>query len=94
MKTHSKPFVDESQLTPIEYPRSIAMILALGFATMLAAQTMPPSSTQPSKPEETITLNPFEVTADASDTYDATNTNSVTGTNLSLSKTPLAACRT
>jgi hypothetical protein len=38
-----------------------------------------------------ITLTPFEVTADLSDTYDATNTNSVTGTNTSLNKTPLDA---
>ncbi len=40
---------------------------------------------------ETITLTPFEVQADATDTYDATNTNSVTGTNTLLSKTPLDA---
>jgi outer membrane receptor protein involved in Fe transport len=40
---------------------------------------------------DTITLTPFEVTADASDTYDATNTNSVTGTNTALNKTPLDA---
>ena len=36
-------------------------------------------------------LSPFEVTADARDTYEATNTNSVTGTNTSLNKTPLDA---
>lgn len=41
--------------------------------------------------EETITLSVFEVTADASDTYEATNTNSVTGTNTALNKTPLDA---
>ena len=38
-----------------------------------------------------ITLNTFQVSADANDTYDATNTNSVTGTNTPLSKTPLDA---
>ncbi|MDO8539887.1 MAG: TonB-dependent receptor plug domain-containing protein [Opitutaceae bacterium] len=60
---------------------------------MLAAQTMPPvaNSTQPPTPKETITLNPFEVTADANDTYEATNSKSVTGTNLPLNKTPLDA---
>lgn len=40
---------------------------------------------------ERIALNPFEVSADAEDTYEATNTNSVTGTNTPLSKTPLDA---
>jgi len=41
--------------------------------------------------DDAVLLNVFEVKADESDTYDATNTNSVTGTNLSLSKTPLDA---
>ena len=41
--------------------------------------------------EQTILLNVFEVKSDTSDTYDATNTNSVTGTNTLLSKTPLDA---
>jgi outer membrane receptor protein involved in Fe transport len=41
--------------------------------------------------EEAILLTAFEVSADASDTYEATNTNSVTGTNTPLSKTPLDA---
>jgi outer membrane receptor protein involved in Fe transport len=45
----------------------------------------------PLKLEDMITLTPFEVSADLTDTYDATNTNSVTGTNTSLSKTPLDA---
>jgi len=41
--------------------------------------------------KDTITLTPFEVSADLSDTYEATNTNSVTGTNTPLNKTPLDA---
>ena len=41
--------------------------------------------------QETVLLTPFEVTADASDTYQATNTNSLTGTNVSLGKTALDA---
>ncbi len=41
--------------------------------------------------EETITLIAFEVKADESDSYNATNTNSVTGTNTALNKTPLDA---
>ena len=40
---------------------------------------------------DAVTLSVFEVKADASDTYDATNTNSVTGTNTPLNKTPLDA---
>ena len=46
---------------------------------------------RPATTEETVVLNPFEVVADASDSYDATNTNSITGTSLSLNKTPLDA---
>ena len=49
----------------------------------------------PAKPvtgsDETTVLNPFQVVGDTSDTYDATNTNSVTGTSTSLNKTPLDA---
>ena len=41
--------------------------------------------------QETVLLTPFEVTADAADTYQATNTNSLTGTNVSLGKTALDA---
>jgi outer membrane receptor protein involved in Fe transport len=38
-----------------------------------------------------VTLSPFEVVADPTDTYEAHNTNSVTGTNTPLNKTPLDA---
>ena len=41
--------------------------------------------------KEIVTLTPFEVAADASDTYQAMNTNSITGTNTALGKTPLDA---
>ncbi|MCX6951382.1 MAG: TonB-dependent receptor plug domain-containing protein [Verrucomicrobia bacterium] len=41
--------------------------------------------------DEAVLLTVFEVKADGSDTYDATNTNSVTGTNTALNKTPLDA---
>ncbi len=60
----------------------------------LPAQAVAPAPTA-AKPaaakEETITLNIYEVKSDAMDTYDATNTNSVTGTNTALNKTPLDA---
>ncbi len=42
-------------------------------------------------PNGIVALTPFEVVADASDTYQAMNTNSVTGTNTALGKTPLDA---
>ncbi len=46
---------------------------------------------KPGAGKEVVTLTPFEVTADASDTYQAMNTNSITGTNTALGKTPLDA---
>ena len=78
-------------------PVSILMLAAgLAASSSLPAQVAPAAgaktATTPVVPkEEAITLNTFQVTADADDTYDATNTNSVTGTNTPLSKTPLDA---
>ena len=46
---------------------------------------------QKQQTDEAILLSVFEVKSDASDSYDATNTNSVTGTNTALNKTPLDA---
>lgn len=62
------------------------------FAQAIATPPAAPGTTAaaPAK-EEALALSPFEVVADATDTYDATNTNSVTGTNTSLNKTPLDA---
>lgn len=58
---------------------------------LLAAGAAGAQTTSTMSRDEVITLTVFEVTADPSDTYDATNTNSVTGTNTPLSKTPLDA---
>jgi outer membrane receptor protein involved in Fe transport len=73
--------------------RFCAWSLVLVLAPLdLVAQSVP--ATRPAATEEApppVTLSPFEVTADATDTYEATNTNSVTGTNTSLLKTPLDA---
>ncbi len=66
----------------------------LWSASALLAQVAPvpaPSAAATPKSADTITLTPFEVLADARDTYEATNTNSVTGTNTPLNKTPLDA---
>ena len=77
----------------MKIPVSICL-LALVLPSVASAQIAPTASSTakpaPTK-EETITLTPFEVTADASDTYQATNTTSVTGTNTALGKTPLDA---
>ncbi len=73
-------------------PRSLLAAVAgwLAVGTAADAQTAPAGSA--AKPASTVvTLSPFEVKDDARDTYDATNTNSVTGTNTALNKTPLDA---
>ena len=74
------------------------------FGALVAAVTLPllpglfgqvapstPASLAARPGDDTVTLTPFEVKADERDTYDATNTNSVTGTNTALNKTPLDA---
>jgi len=71
----------------------IALALAApGHVWSQAAVSAPsPAATKTTAKEEAITLNTFRVNADPDDTYDATNTNSVIGTNTPLSKTPLDA---
>ncbi len=64
-------------------------LLAVSLAPSALAQLVP-APTAPST-EQTVALSPFEVTASATDTYEANNTNSITGTNTSLNKTPLDA---
>jgi len=79
------------------FRRGCVTALCVCSTALLFGQAAPaPSPTAPAKaavprPGDTVTLLPFEVKADLSDTYEATNTNSVTGTNTSLSKTPLDA---
>ena len=73
------------------------LLIALSLATpcrvwsQTAASAPSPAVTKTTAKEEAITLNTFQVNADPDDTYDATNTNSVIGTNTPLSKTPLDA---
>jgi outer membrane receptor protein involved in Fe transport len=81
-------------LEPRRLTQVVLPVIALALPFTASAQIAPttPSTTKPAAPkEETITLTPFEVTADASDTYQATNTNSITGTNVELGKTALDA---
>jgi outer membrane receptor protein involved in Fe transport len=74
---------------------AIAALLTAGLPAALgqavAPKTPPTVTTKEVDTDERITLNPFEISADATDTYEATNTNSVTGTNTPLNKTPLDA---
>lgn len=55
------------------------------------APVAPPPSAAAAKAAEAVVLSPFEVVSDANDGYDATNTNSLTGTNASLQETPVDA---
>jgi outer membrane receptor protein involved in Fe transport len=81
-----------AQPQPKEFPAMKKRIFLTFLAGLFAAGTATDAQTGVTPPkEEPVALNPFEVVADATDTYDATNTNSVTGTALSLNKTPLDA---
>lgn len=77
---------------------SLSSVALMVVTVQLYAQSLPPADAAGRAvsagflaKDEAIVLTPFEVVADARDTYDATNTNSVTGTNTPLSKTPLDA---
>jgi outer membrane receptor protein involved in Fe transport len=71
---------------------ALAALIIVGGPRLSFGQVAPlPATGQTAAAEEPVTLSPFEVTADTSDTYDPANTNSVTGTNMSLLKTPLNA---
>ena len=70
--------------------RGLVLLLAVfALTSVVSAQTAPrPAAGAATTSRETVTLTAFEVTEDASDTYQATNTNAVTGTNTALGKTP------
>ena len=90
-------------MTPMKFPHPIgpAVLLAAFAATLLSnvgplhAQTVSPTSpgtsAPPSTAPTTVQLSPFEVTASANDSYEATNTNSLTGISTPLNKAPLDA---
>ncbi len=74
----------------------VALALSVGAVpASLHAQAAPaPKPTAGAAKEskdDPLMLNVFEVKSDVGDTYDATNTNSVTGVNTALNKTPLDA---
>ena len=92
---------------PLSNPRTRVVLFSLAFTGLLScpalfAQALPPPPASPADTdaaarrkqqatEEAVLLTVFEVKADDAGTYDATNTNSVTGTNIALNKTPLDA---
>ncbi len=72
--------------------RRLALLFLLAPALIRAQATAPAATAaSASRADEVVTLSPFEVAADPTDTYEAYNTNSITGTNTPLSKTPLEA---
>src|SRR4051812_20561449 len=75
---------------PVRCVLLVAVVALCRFAPDVGAQTAR-SSVPSAANEEAITLTPFEVVMDKGDGYDATNTNSITGTNLSLAKVPVTA---
>ena len=72
-------------------PAPVAPVPATSASATPTAAELAAANKKQKQTEQTILLNVFEVKSDTSDTYDATNTNSVTGTNTLLSKTPLDA---
>lgn len=93
-------FVSLSRFASLLALASAAVVPVLG---QVAATPAAPAAAEPAqvpvvatkpapKPaDETVQLSPFQIVADRNDTYDATNTNSVTGTNLPLDQIPLDA---
>ncbi len=72
-------------------PAPVAPVPTTSASPTPTAAELAAANKKQKQTEQTILLNVFEVKSDTSDTYDATNTNSVTGTNTLLSKTPLDA---
>ncbi len=79
---------------------ALAFACVLLAAASLRAQAVAPAPVAPppsaataaaAKAADAVILSPFEVVSDANDGYDATNTNSLTGTNASLQETPVDA---
>ena len=72
----------------------VALALSSAALPALVHAQAAPKATAPvgsAKPDDPITLSVFEVKSDSTDTYEATNTNFITGTNTALNKTPLDA---
>ena len=81
----SSPFL----LSWVSCLRVAAAAIALGTSSYAQKQDLGVETS--STKEKTTVLSPFEVIADPSDSYQALNTSSLTGTNRSLEKLPITA---
>jgi hypothetical protein len=84
MKTHRSTALRLGQFCTLV----LLAVIATGIG--LAQVATPPAAATAAK-EEVVSLSPFEIVSDASDTYEATNTAALTGMSMSLNKAPLDA---
>ncbi len=73
---------------------SVLLLTSFALPATVQAQAVTPAAPPPAAapaPASTVVLSPFEVVSEANSGYDATNTNSLTGTNASLQETPVDA---
>ncbi len=91
------PVAPSAPSSPMSTSFRFFLAAALSVPAGLLAQAVapapvaPPPSAAAAKAADAVILSPFEVVSDANDGYDATNTNSLTGTNASLQETPVDA---
>ncbi|WP_414663930.1 TonB-dependent receptor plug domain-containing protein [Horticoccus sp. 23ND18S-11] len=87
------PFASAQSLAPSPTPAQVAKYDKNKDGKLDAAElaVLRADEAKAGPKDEAITLSVFEVKSDPTDTYEATNTNSVTGTNTALNKTPLDA---
>ena len=80
---------------PLVTPVVGAVVVALAFCANSFAQKQDSvgAGAATAAKEETVVLSPFAVIADPSDSYQALNTSSLTGTNRSLEKLPITIIR-
>ena len=73
--------------TPLYFLFSATLLTPLA----LLAQSAPTKPTPSPAATDAVVLSPFEVTGNPSDSYEATNTNSLTGISTPLNKAPIDA---
>lgn len=72
-------------------PLVLVFFAGLAAAISLLGQPIAPAAAREEKTEEVFKLNPFEVSADADNSYGALNSNAITRFNVELSKLPGSA---
>ena len=73
--------------TPLYFLFSATLLTPLA----LLAQSAPTKPTPSPAPTDAVVLSPFEVSGNPNDSYEATNTNSLTGISTPLNKAPIDA---